>query len=131
MPERKQVLQVVKEWAHKAECDWLTATHLMTLQQDFVIDATQFHAQQSAEKYLKALMVFHGLPVPRTHDIEALVGALGQFIELEVSVEELRLLSTAAVTSRYPGPEKSEHDDAERTVKIAKKIRAAIRQAIG
>ncbi len=131
MPERELVLRVVKEWAHKAECDWLTATHLLTLQQDFVIDAVQFHAQQSAEKYLKALMVFHGLSVPKTHDIEALVGALGHLIDLDVSVEELRLLSTAAVVSRYPGPGKSGHADAEATVKIARKIRETIRQAIG
>jgi HEPN domain-containing protein len=31
-----------------------------------------FHAQQVIEKSLKALLAFHGQPVPRTHDLEEL-----------------------------------------------------------
>ena len=35
-----------------------------------------FHAQQAAEKSLKGVLVARGLPCPRTHDIEALIGEL-------------------------------------------------------
>jgi len=32
-----------------------------------------FHAQQAAEKYLKAFLAYHGRPVPNTHDVKRLV----------------------------------------------------------
>ena len=35
-----------------------------------------FHAQQAAEKALKAVMCLHGLEFRRTHDLEALAGLL-------------------------------------------------------
>lgn len=32
-----------------------------------------FHAQQAAEKYLKAFLAFHGQPAPKSHDIKDLI----------------------------------------------------------
>lgn len=32
-----------------------------------------FHAQQATEKYLKAFLVLHGRPVPRSHDVADLI----------------------------------------------------------
>ena len=43
-----------------------------TLAADGPYDTTCFHAQQAIEKSLKALLAFHGQPVPRTHDLEEL-----------------------------------------------------------
>lgn len=66
-------------------------------------DQACFHAQQSAEKALKALFVAHDLDVPRTHD---LVFLMERVAEREPTVSSL--LETAsglaqhAVTPRYP-----------------------------
>lgn len=43
-----------------------------TLETDGPYDTTCFHAQQAIEKALKALLAFHGQPVPRTHDLDEL-----------------------------------------------------------
>lgn len=39
-------------------------------------DPASFHCQQAAEKYLKALLHENGLAVPKTHDLEKLLGDL-------------------------------------------------------
>lgn len=66
------------------------------------LTALGFHAQQSAEKALKAVAVLSGLDVPRTHDL----AALGQSIldkggKLPLSVDQLRGLNPFAVEYRY------------------------------
>ena len=38
------------------------------------LDTACFHAQQAAEKYLKAFLCFNGIDFPKTHDIEELLG---------------------------------------------------------
>ncbi|MBI5907993.1 MAG: HEPN domain-containing protein [Burkholderiales bacterium] len=61
-----------------------------------------FHAQQAAEKSLKAVMCLHGLEYRRTHDLEALAGMLRD-VDIAPSVDEheLRCLTPYAVEFRY------------------------------
>jgi HEPN domain-containing protein len=48
------------EWIEMAEADFRTATREVAAEEFPNYDAVCFHAQQSAEKYLKALLVEHG-----------------------------------------------------------------------
>jgi len=67
-------------------------------------DAVCFHAQQCIEKLIKALLIQTGTIPPKTHDLNILAGLTAQrFPEQDWPMEELRLLSQAAVTFRYPG----------------------------
>lgn len=50
-----------KTWLAKAEHDLLNIENNLKAQQ-IPWDTICFHAQQAAEKYLKALLVFHGQP---------------------------------------------------------------------
>lgn len=61
-----------------------------------------FHAQQAAEKSLKAVMCLHGLEFRRTHDLEALAAILRD-VDVSPSVDEhdLRCLTPYAVEFRY------------------------------
>jgi HEPN domain-containing protein len=66
------------------------------------LTALGFHAQQAAEKALKAVAVLLGLEVPRTHDL----AALGQLMlnagtALPLTVDQLRSLNPFAVEYRY------------------------------
>lgn len=66
------------------------------------LTALGFHAQQAAEKALKAVAVLLGLDVPRTHDL----AALGQLMldagtALPLTVDQLRSLNPFAVEYRY------------------------------
>lgn len=73
MPEREDVLTVVREWVLKAENDLKNAAHTLLLGKECPTDTVCFHAQQCAEKYVKALLVLDGIPFPKTHDLERLV----------------------------------------------------------
>jgi len=61
-----------------------------------------FHAQQAAEKALKAVLVLRGLESRRTHDLEELASRLeGQGLALPVTQADLTLLTPYAVEFRY------------------------------
>ena len=61
-----------------------------------------FHAQQAIEKALKAVLFAHGVLVPRTHHIDALLDALGEAsVQAPPHAEFLELLNPYAVQARY------------------------------
>ena len=61
-----------------------------------------FHAQQAAEKILKAVIVYKGLQAPRSHDMTGLYEILeSSGNRPPVSLEALDLLTPFAVTFRY------------------------------
>lgn len=57
MPGRSAAAIVAQEWARKAEGDLRAAAYLLEPRPAQPTDAVCFHAQQCAEKYLKALLV--------------------------------------------------------------------------
>jgi HEPN domain-containing protein len=119
------------EWVQKAEGDMNTARRESIVKKDPNHDAVCFHAQQCAEKYLKALFIETGLPLTRTHDLEILLTQLLPFArELNELLSPVRILSAMAVEVRYPGMVADE-DDAIEALCSANKIREAIRTAFG
>jgi HEPN domain-containing protein len=62
-----------------------------------------FHAQQAAEKALKAVLIAEGISPPKTHNIRMLLDILSQVIVAPQEVEDAAGLTDYAVTSRYPG----------------------------
>ncbi len=118
------------EWVQKAEGDMNTAQREFSVKEDPNHDAVCFHAQQCAEKYLKARIIEEGLPVTRTHDLEVI---LNQLLIFEASLSDLiqavRILSAMAIEVRYPGMSADE-DDAAEALRSSKKIRDAIRNSL-
>lgn len=72
---------------------------------DIMLETLCFHAQQAAEKSIKAVLVSRGVRVPRTHSIEALIDLLPQDIERTPDLIASANLSDYATTFRYPGME--------------------------
>jgi HEPN domain-containing protein len=62
-----------------------------------------FHAQQAAEKALKAVLVFRSVPFPKTHNIRTLMDLLPEDLILQEEVKEAAILTDYAVLTRYPG----------------------------
>lgn len=89
-------------WLRKAEHDVLNIENNLAAKK-VPWDTMCFHAQQAAEKTLKAFLIFKGRELVRTHDLIAL---LAQCVEADRSLAELesdcRKLTTYAVESRYP-----------------------------
>ncbi len=61
-----------------------------------------FHAQQAAEKTLKAVLIFLEIDFPRTHNIRTLLDLLPEGVDVPQEVEESAILTDYAVESRYP-----------------------------
>ena len=59
--------ELVQQWTAKAETDFGLAEHLVS--EGKYLDAIGFHAQQAAEKFLKAFLVEHQIEFPKTHNI--------------------------------------------------------------
>jgi HEPN domain-containing protein len=62
-----------------------------------------FHAQQAAEKALKAILAACVIPVPRTHNLRTLFDLLPTGISVPPDIQVAAGLSDYAVASRYPG----------------------------
>ena len=75
-----------------------------------------FHAQQAAEKTLKAVLIFLEIDFPRTHNIRTLLDLLPEGIDVPQEVEESAILTDYAVESRYPRNSEPIDDDEYRQV---------------
>ncbi len=60
---------LTSEWVAKAEGDFIVAERLLRARKQPVYDAICFHAQQCAEKYLKAFLQENDRDVPKTHKL--------------------------------------------------------------
>jgi HEPN domain-containing protein len=61
-----------------------------------------FHAQQAAEKSLKAVLISRGIAFPRTHDLKMLIELLPPKIDRPTWLMDAVILSEYAVIYRYP-----------------------------
>lgn len=96
--------KLTAEWVEIAEGDYDSATILEQSGRSSVHRAICNHAQQCAEKYLKAYLQEHNQQFPKIHDLDEL---LSQCVVYDASLEilrgDLRSLNPYAVRIRYPG----------------------------
>ncbi|GIV64100.1 MAG: HEPN domain-containing protein [Chloroflexota bacterium] len=117
-------------WVHKAESDWEMAKRALRGQRRLP-DAACYHAQQCAEKYLKAVLTFQQIEFPRIHDLDSLNQlCLQAGVMTGFERDSLDLLTAYAVQVRYPGEEPTEAE-ARRAVEIARAVRAFARRWLG
>ena len=96
---------------------WLTKAHEDLLAAELLLgadltDVACFHGQQAAEKFLKGLLEEWGARIPRTHDLDALVGRLADFVSVPNDVRAAAtFLGGFGVAVRYPGTD-TDRDDA-------------------
>ena len=89
-------------WLTKARNDLLNIENNLR-SETIPWDTVCYHAQQAAEKALKAYLLFHRTPIPRTHDLLSL---LARCVEHDSSLSALEdaciSLNAYATGSRYP-----------------------------
>jgi HEPN domain-containing protein len=94
-------------------------------------DVVCFHAQQAAEKYLKALLEELGDEVPRTHNLIALLKVLvPHHNSLRAFRRGLDFLTRFAVDTRYPGDNASKRQ-ATSSLHWATRVRHSCRAILG
>lgn len=85
------------DWLRHARSDLALAS--APAEGGVLLEHRLFHAQQAAEKALKAVLVVRGVRPPRTHDLSRLLDLVGDApAELNAAAD----LSTYAVVARYP-----------------------------
>ncbi len=91
-----------------------------------------FHAQQAAEKALKAVIVHRGDVHPRTHDLLTLRGLMPKMLQEQLDDASLTWLTGFAVHARY-ADDLSEvtPDDATDALRIAADVVARVRAHLG
>ena len=95
----KTKADLVAGWLKKAESDELA---MGTLAEVGVMDAAGFHAQQSAEKRLKALLIYHETEFPFTHNLAKLLRICAETDEHFLSLmQPAEVLTPYAVDFRY------------------------------
>jgi HEPN domain-containing protein len=116
---------LARGWMRKGDSDLADARR--TVGSDGPYDTACFHAQQAMEKYLKALLAWHGQPIVRTHDLEELQRLCVPLLPLsEFATLDLTELSGYAVELRYDADFWPERDTASEAVALAEKVRALI-----
>ena len=115
----------IQAWLEKATEDDLACVSLIEHGRARPASAC-FHAQQMADKYLKALLAASELKVKKTHDLRVLATLLKDVFPEVLSFEiEFTILNKYAITSRYPGdfPEGFTWADAQEAYDAAVKIK--------
>lgn len=121
---------LTREWVEKAEGDWSTARRELRVRKAPNFDADCFHAQQCAEKYLKALLQERAVPISRTHNLEALAKPLFASNPALVALTvDFRTLGAYAVEARYPG-RTSDRAIAREAFAHCEAIRAVVRKML-
>ena len=124
-----EVVFVVRQWVQKAENDLKNAAYTLKLGVNGPTDTVCFHAQQCVEKYLKALLVLHGIEFARVHHIGDLINRLPARLRPDLTPEEQEQLTDYAVSTRYPGDyERIPLVEARHAVQVARRLRKQIRR---
>lgn len=119
-----------RQWLAFAERDMRAAKELEDAAEGHT-EAVVYWAQQAAEKALKALLVFEGSLVPRTHDLAVLRALSCAYAEHGPDRVDLALLTRQAAGSRYPDMHVPLDDtDARRALTLAETIIADIGRII-
>jgi HEPN domain-containing protein len=122
--------ELLREWVDKAEGDLATAERELRARKFINYDAVCFHAQQMAEKYLKAFLFKNSVDFPKTHNLRELLElCLPLDASLDLQRDLLIHLDRYAVRYRYPGAS-AEKEEAKKAVHIAKQVRTVLRQKL-
>ncbi len=121
-PPEEVKRDLVRQWLAKAEEDLEVVAFLLSSKRHFMF-AIGFHAQQAAEKYLKAFLTWHQVEFPKTHDLGVLLELVATADSvLAASLNPIISLNPYGVELRYPGdaPELSQNE-AQDALKWARK----------
>lgn len=130
-PPDPGALREAREWPARAERDPQAARNELSVSMPLP-EISAYHAQQAAEKALKAFLTARSTPFPYTHDLvqlqgicEAIEPALAHFL---AATQTLRPYATLY---RYPGgPLAPPIEEAEKAVQLADDLVRHVRQLL-
>jgi HEPN domain-containing protein len=122
---------ITAEWVAKAEGDFAIMEREGRVRKNPGYDGICFHAQQCAEKYLKARLCESDIEFGKTHDLVTLLDAVTPMERSwDAYRRDLAHLSVFAVAYRYPG-DSATPVQAKDAIQRCRLLRKAVRQAMG
>jgi HEPN domain-containing protein len=122
---------ITQEWVTKAEGDWAALGRELRARKAPNYDDACFHAQQCAEKYLKARLQEASVAFPRTHNV---LDLLSLVLPVEptwtVLYASLDALNDYAVVFRYPG-RSANREEAREALRECRAVRDLVRLTLG
>jgi len=119
------LIEKALKWIRFAEEDLRLAEHALRLSSGCPYRLIAYHAQQCAEKYIKAFLVFSNIDFPYTHNIRKLLHLCGQ--NIFEALQDADALTPFAVTTRYPGlDDEVDKSEAVFAIDLAKKVKQHI-----
>ena len=121
----------VRQWLEKAHKDLAAGEVLLTgAFEDY--EAVGFHAQQAAEKFIKAFLIRHQIEFPKTHNIAVLRQLVaGVDPELAKTLATADTLTPYGVEFRYPGDLPSiPREEGEKALHLAEQTRDLILKSL-
>jgi HEPN domain-containing protein len=114
--------EYAREWISKAEADRHVAQRCLEEARSSPgqADIACFHAQQCAEKYIKAVLVSRGIIFSKIHDLLELVKLMNELKD-KLNRDDLGALNQYSVDSRYPGAFAS-YAEAEEAVRAMERV---------
>lgn len=108
-----------REWLNRARSDLALAQNRI---EGVYFEDLCFHAQQAAEKAIKAVLIGRDVEFPYIHDVGRLLELVSKAgVSIPNAVEEAATLTRFAVLNRYPGlgpsPTEDHHSSAIRSAK--------------
>ncbi len=127
----KEILHKVHQWLVFGDEDLQMASHAMDLESGCPYRLIAYHAQQCAEKHLKAYLVYCGVDFPYTHNISTLLELCGEQAAWAKTLQDAEELTPYAITARYPGEDEDvTKTEAARAIEIAQQVRQQVRTAL-
>ncbi|MBF0607038.1 MAG: HEPN domain-containing protein [Candidatus Magnetobacterium sp. LHC-1] len=126
-PPEEVKKKLVRQWLAKADDDVKACEALLALRPPLLYP-TCFHAQQAAEKYIKAILTWYQIEFPKTHSIKQLLD-LAEPAQpgLINGLKDAVMLTPYGVDIRYPsGVPEPDMQEAEQALKLASKVRDAV-----
>lgn len=128
----EDTIKKVMDWVSYADDDLRLAKNtLKTMKKDCPYHLVAYHAQQCAEKYLKAYLVYLCIDFPYTHDIFRLMELFGKDTQWIEEIQNAKDLTIYGISSRYPEEsEKITKEEAEQAVIIASNVKNVMCKAL-
>lgn len=120
----------MRQWIEYAEEDLRLAKYALNIKSSCPYKLIAYHAQQCAEKYLKALLALKKVDFPYTHNIALLIELCSPHAHWRKELQGAEILTPYAITARYPGKYRVAKKDAVQAVEIAANVKKIVRKAL-
>ena len=115
--------KIVSEWLRYAQNDLVVAKHCVDDLRPKQIEIAGYHCQQSAEKALKAFLIYKDIEPPKIHDLKVLC-KMCQNIDnsFDVIKSSCARLTPYGVAARYPNELSPDENMVKTAINDAQKV---------